>query len=108
MNILVVVDTYLGISETFIYNQIRGLEANKKVILCHNLLNQELFPTHIPIHQVNAIPFGFFNKLCSFIFRTLYKSGNFTYPFYSILKIQKIIKEEKIDVIYAHYGTGCL
>jgi glycosyltransferase involved in cell wall biosynthesis len=89
-------NTYLRISETFIYKQITNLKNFKPIVLTNIVKNLSLFPIS-PLYT-NSV----FGAAGCFIFKKL----NFfeTLPTFFYKYFEEIIKREDVSILHAHFG----
>ena len=98
MNILVIVDKFFPVSETFIYNHIMSLKDHNVCIVGRKNENLDRFP--LPLHyKVTTL----YDELK---FRLAHKIWNAEYHFNPYLKnrLREIARKHKTDLILSHYG----
>lgn len=98
MNILILCDKFLPISEQFIYNQIRCLDNHNLFLFARKTINRELYDSHFKKELI------WYNNPAH---RLLYKimKEKEQYPNHIQKLLQNFIKVNNIDIIYIHYGT---
>lgn len=90
-------DPYLGITETWIYEQIKNLKRYKPIVYCHSTQNLDIYP----VSQIRSLGSrrkittirGFFDQVWNRFLR-----------FY-ILSIYFLLKD-KPNLVHAHYGIS--
>lgn len=103
-NILVFNKTAFGISETFIYKQVKALSEKNKVFVA-TYETTSLFPVEkFSVIKLKKRPFSGRLKVLNNVFlNSPQKKEQFAHT-----QLTRIIKQKKISLIHAHYGTGGL
>jgi glycosyltransferase involved in cell wall biosynthesis len=108
MNILFFTENAFALSETFIYNQIKNPNI-KPFIVCHELKNREVYDFNSDaVHQVSWVPTTIFDRLLSMIYRFFLGTGKYSFPLSSIKRINKLVKDCRIDIIHCNYGHNAI
>lgn len=82
---------YLNLTETFIYAQLKSLSSFEAVVLADEVRNLEKFP-HPKVFSISDLP-----PLGQLIEKITDPFGGFKY-------FKKVIKEEGVSLIHAHFG----
>ncbi|MHA2018326.1 MAG: glycosyltransferase [Promethearchaeota archaeon] len=97
-------NTFLTISMTFIYRQIKGVENSfNPVVLTRRKQNAGEFPHN----QVFDKEMNFIDRIYSGIYRAIFqKYTKFSWSQYKFFK--KVIEEHDVKMIHAHFGPSAL
>ena len=101
MNVLILCDKFLPISEQFIYNQINSLRGHKLFLFARKSTQRELYDLNFRKELI------WYNKP---ILRLRYKlhSGNNQFPDSVQQQLKNFIESNSVDLIYVHYGTTAI
>jgi colanic acid/amylovoran biosynthesis glycosyltransferase len=108
MNVLILVSEFLALSETFIYSQIQGMDATEKVIVCHQILNTDIYEWNGLVYQIDAIPKTFKDRALSAFFRYFKIKNSYAYPVNIENELTKIIRLHNINFVVVHFGYNAL
>ena len=106
-------DTYLPITNTFIYDEIKYLKTYEYLFFCKNIENQEVFP--IPKEKLIKLPFYaflknkyYYEKKNSKEFFLDITKPRFDFLLWGYFKKQllPLIKKHEVQLIQTHFGTG--
>lgn len=103
-SIAFVITEYLGLPETFIYEEIKNLDRFRPVVLTHNVINYDLFPLDNIINlkeglwKINDPNQGVAESFTG-------KIKNMKHYFFAHNYFKKLIKKENISIIHAQYGS---
>ena len=92
-----VIDKFLGLTESWIYSQIKGLEKLniKSQVFCHKIVNPDTY-SFKPIHS--------YKDLSNFRINLYRLFGLFKAKDAALLYWDEIVKKEKPDIIHSHFG----
>jgi colanic acid/amylovoran biosynthesis glycosyltransferase len=103
MNLLVFNRNFFYLSETFVYKQVTGMPDDIHITLMgFNILNEQLFPVQSEKIQLEKKT-HFLDHFTTKVFKKIF-NVNFGFSAFVYLKIKRILKEKKIDLIHAHFG----
>jgi colanic acid/amylovoran biosynthesis glycosyltransferase len=107
MNILIFNSVFFAKSQTFIYQQVKGLSKTHTVsLLGFNFENDEFFPTDARKHHVKFYS-NLFDRFFSALIRKI-RNNYSSIGYISKRKIVNILSHNRTDVIHAHFGPGAL
>lgn len=107
MKVLIFNHAFFYISETFIYQQVKGMPGDIEVALMgFDFPNEKVFPLNNKkiIIKWSA---NFIDKIIAGISKRIPGSRN-GLGLFSRNKVKKIIEENKVDLIHAHFGFNAL
>lgn len=106
-NILVYNTSFFVQSETFVYNQVKALESeNNLTLLAHHLNYKEGFDLkdHTQLVQIDNNVLGIVERVINKL-KKVFSKYTMRLPLSSEKKIKDVIRNNKIDVIHAHFGN---
>ncbi len=108
MNILIYNTSFFELSETFIQNQVSALldNGNNVTLAAHNFKNIDSFSFKNKV-LLNSIPITISQRIFHFINRT-FSNNDFLLPQKSINELKKILFQNNIEVIHAHFGNNAI
>lgn len=84
--------SYLGLSETFIYEILARLRRFRAIVLARHILNRDAFPFE-PIYRIDVAPFPY-----SML-------GRLGQPEIALeLYLKRLLRRERVRLIHAHFG----
>lgn len=84
--------SYLGLSETFIYEILARLRRFRAIVLARHILNRDAFPFE-PIYRIDVAPFPY---------SVLGRLGQ---PEIALeLYLKRLLRSERVRLIHAHFG----
>ncbi|MEL6559443.1 MAG: glycosyltransferase family 4 protein [Bacteroidota bacterium] len=98
MNVLILCDKFLPVSEQFIYNQIKCLDVHNLFLFARKRISTK---QHVIAFQNELI---WYDKPLQRLRYKFHKTSE-QHPAYIQCLFQKFIAVNKIDLVYVHYGT---
>ncbi|MGB3465924.1 MAG: glycosyltransferase family 4 protein [Cyclobacteriaceae bacterium] len=98
MNILILCDKFLPVSEQFIYNQVRSLQNHRLFLFCRRGVTRKLYPVDFEKE------FIWYDHLKLRLLFKL-KRNKKVYPDAVQKELKAFIRDNKIGLVYIHYGT---
>lgn len=98
MNILILCDKFLPVSEHFIYNQIKCLNDHRLFLFTRKSMNRNLYDNEFLTEKK-----WYSNPVLRLRYKL--KGKNNPYPKFIQNLLSRFIIKNKIDLIYIHYGT---
>lgn len=94
-------DTYLTVSMTFIYRQLKGLRKFEPIVLTEHIENRNVFPFR-EIYSINRDKTLLY-RLCSKFWRTIKRTFVYTSKKEMNYYIE-LIRKNKIALVHSHFG----
>src|SRR5829696_6618148 len=107
MKVLIFNRAFFYLSETFIYQQVKGMPPDITVdLLGFTFVNENVFPTNnnkIGIKRAD----NFFDRISLSVLKNIFRIRTRLGSF-SRIKLRKILNEIRPDLIHAHFGFNAL